>query len=48
MVGQAALANPELAKEIVKRGHEAAAHAGVWFARKDEIADWTLKNNIQS
>jgi len=30
MVGQAVLANPELAKEIVKRGHEAAAHGMNW------------------
>ncbi|MBA3660745.1 MAG: polysaccharide deacetylase family protein [Gammaproteobacteria bacterium] len=30
MVGKAVLANPDLAKEIVKRGHEAAAHGMSW------------------
>jgi peptidoglycan/xylan/chitin deacetylase (PgdA/CDA1 family) len=33
MVGQAALANPELAKEIVNRGHEAAAHGMSWLSQ---------------
>lgn len=30
MVGSAVLANPKLAKEIVERGHEAAAHGMSW------------------
>jgi peptidoglycan/xylan/chitin deacetylase (PgdA/CDA1 family) len=30
MVGKAVQANPSLAKEIVERGHEAAAHGHVW------------------
>ncbi len=30
MVGSAVLKNPELAKEIVQRGHEAAAHGMIW------------------
>ncbi len=30
MVGSAVLKNPELAKEIVRRGHEAAAHGMNW------------------
>lgn len=30
MIGQAALNNPALAKEIVQRGHEAAAHGMSW------------------
>ena len=30
MVGTAVLKNPELAKEIVQRGHEAAAHGMNW------------------
>ncbi len=33
MVGQAVLANPDLAKEIVKRGHEAAAHGMSWLSQ---------------
>ncbi|CAM3184956.1 polysaccharide deacetylase family protein [Legionella anisa] len=33
MVGQAVLANPELAKKIVKRGHEAAAHGMSWSSQ---------------
>lgn len=33
MVGQAVLTNPELAKEIVKRGHEAAAHGMSWLSQ---------------
>lgn len=33
MVGSAVLANPELAKEIVARGHEAAAHGMGWSAQ---------------
>lgn len=35
MVGQAVLANPELAKEIVNRGHEAAAHGMSWSSQFD-------------
>ncbi|MCW3797189.1 polysaccharide deacetylase family protein [Sphingomonas sp. BN140010] len=30
MVGQAVDANPDIAREIVRRGHEAAAHGRVW------------------
>ncbi|HEX8535518.1 MAG TPA: polysaccharide deacetylase family protein [Allosphingosinicella sp.] len=30
MVGRAVQTNPELAREIVRRGHEAAAHGGTW------------------
>jgi peptidoglycan/xylan/chitin deacetylase (PgdA/CDA1 family) len=33
MVGQAVDQNPELAKEIVQRGHEAAAHGQTWTAQ---------------
>lgn len=33
MVGQAVLANPHLAKEIVRRGHEAAAHGMSWSSQ---------------
>jgi peptidoglycan/xylan/chitin deacetylase (PgdA/CDA1 family) len=33
MVGQAVLANPALAKEIVNRGHEAAAHGMSWLSQ---------------
>lgn len=33
MVGQAVLNNPELAQEIVKRGHEAAAHGMSWSSQ---------------
>ena len=33
MVGEAVLNNPELAKEIVKRGHEAAAHGMSWSSQ---------------
>src|SRR5690606_318155 len=33
MVGSAVLANPELAKEIVERGHEASAHGMGWSAQ---------------
>lgn len=39
MVGQAALANPELAKEIVKRGHEAAAHGMSWLSQYNMSRD---------
>ncbi len=35
MVGQAVLANPELAKDIVARGHEAAAHGMSWLSQFD-------------
>jgi peptidoglycan/xylan/chitin deacetylase (PgdA/CDA1 family) len=35
MVGRAVLANPDLAKEIVKRGHEAAAHGMSWSSQFD-------------
>src|SRR5690606_16422149 len=33
MVGSAVLANPEVAKEIVARGHEASAHGMGWSAQ---------------
>nr|EJK5328164.1 polysaccharide deacetylase family protein [Elizabethkingia meningoseptica] len=33
MVGSAVLKNPQLAKEIVKRGHEAAAHGMNWSSQ---------------
>ncbi|EEI92803.1 Tat pathway signal sequence domain protein [Sphingobacterium spiritivorum ATCC 33300] len=33
MVGSAVLANPQLAKEIVERGHEAAAHGMSWSSQ---------------
>ena len=35
MVGSAVLTNPELAKEIVDRGHEAAAHGMNWSNQYD-------------
>lgn len=35
MVGNAVLNNPKLAKEIVDRGHEAAAHGMSWSAQYD-------------
>jgi peptidoglycan/xylan/chitin deacetylase (PgdA/CDA1 family) len=35
MVGQAVLANPGLAKDIVARGHEAAAHGMSWSSQFD-------------
>ncbi len=33
MVGSAVLKNPELAREIVNRGHEAAAHGMNWASQ---------------
>lgn len=43
MVGEAALAYPEVAKDIAKRGHEVAAHGMSWknqwdMSEKDELA----------
>jgi peptidoglycan/xylan/chitin deacetylase (PgdA/CDA1 family) len=35
MVGQAVLNNPDLAREIVSRGHEAAAHGMSWLSQYD-------------
>lgn len=35
MVGEAVLKNPQLAKEIVRRGHEAAAHGMSWGNQYD-------------
>jgi peptidoglycan/xylan/chitin deacetylase (PgdA/CDA1 family) len=39
MVGKAVLANPDLAKEIVTRGHEAAAHGMSWLSQYDMTRD---------
>jgi peptidoglycan/xylan/chitin deacetylase (PgdA/CDA1 family) len=39
MVGQAVLNNPDLAKEIVKRGHEAAAHGMSWLSQYNMSRD---------
>jgi peptidoglycan/xylan/chitin deacetylase (PgdA/CDA1 family) len=39
MVGQAVLANPDLAKEIVNRGHEAAAHGMSWSSQYNMSRD---------
>jgi len=33
MVGQAVDANPQLAKEVVERGHEASGHGQTWAPR---------------
>lgn len=39
MVGQAVLTNPNLAKEIVRRGHEAAAHGMSWLSQYNMTRD---------
>lgn len=39
MVGQAVLANPDLAKDIVNRGHEAAAHGMSWSSQFNMTRD---------
>lgn len=39
MVGQAVLANPDLAKEIVNRGHEGAAHGMSWSSQFNMTRD---------
>jgi peptidoglycan/xylan/chitin deacetylase (PgdA/CDA1 family) len=39
---------PSVVRALDKFLEYAHKHPGVWFARKDEIAEWTLKNNIQS
>ena len=52
MVGQAVDKNPDLAREIVKRGHEAAAHGKEWNWQyqlsKDEERAWikSVKDSI--
>jgi peptidoglycan/xylan/chitin deacetylase (PgdA/CDA1 family) len=51
MVGKAVESNPELAKEIVQRGHEAAAHGQTWapqysMSRKEEKESYQA--NIKS
>ena len=39
MIGQAVDKDPELAKEVVRRGHEAAAHGRTWSASYDLSPD---------
>ena len=38
MTGQAVERNPQLAKEIVDRGHEAAAHGQTWTPHWTNVA----------
>jgi peptidoglycan/xylan/chitin deacetylase (PgdA/CDA1 family) len=51
MVGQAVDSHPQLAKEIVQRGHEAAAHGQTWtaqFSMTPEEERASYQANVQS
>lgn len=37
---------PSVVRALDKFLEYANKHSGVWFARKDEIAEWTLKNHL--
>jgi peptidoglycan/xylan/chitin deacetylase (PgdA/CDA1 family) len=48
MIGEAVDKKPELAKEVVHRGHEAAAHGRTWSASYDLNPDDECRFTIQS
>src|SRR5690349_7788464 len=51
MIGQAVDKNPQLANEVVRRGHEAAAHGHTWSASYDLDPDDErrfIEDNIRS